>query len=32
VSAFEAIADAQRELLEKKHVGKFVRLPPAPPS
>jgi len=25
----ERIADAQREFLEKKHVGKFVLIPPA---
>ena len=26
----EAIADAQREFLEKRHVGNIVLLPPAP--
>jgi NADPH:quinone reductase-like Zn-dependent oxidoreductase len=30
--ALKAIADAQREFLEKKHVGKFVLVPPAPQS
>lgn len=30
VFPLERIADAQREFLEKKHVGKFVLIPPAP--
>ena len=28
--SLEQIADAQREFLEKKHVGKFVLIPPDP--
>jgi NADPH:quinone reductase-like Zn-dependent oxidoreductase len=28
----ERIADAQREFLEKKHVGNFVLIPPPPGS
>jgi NADPH:quinone reductase-like Zn-dependent oxidoreductase len=27
----ERIADAQREFLEKRHVGKFVLIPPTRP-
>jgi D-arabinose 1-dehydrogenase-like Zn-dependent alcohol dehydrogenase len=30
VFPLERIADAQREFLKKKHVGKFVLIPPAP--
>ncbi len=30
VFALEHIADAQREFMEKKHLGNFVLVPPAP--